>query len=151
MKKLIQKVFQTWQNQFTVSFIYLYQLLNYYDWSSFIRVQVQENDSGKEEDILFDIAHKLKKILESRTQVIEMCNQKYRFRMKYLSQLDFKTSDIDQDIMIDVILILWHKLKSTFQRIQTGAEDNFQYVSKLEDFSKVILIYLLNFIQQLNL
>ena len=76
MKKLIQKVFQTWQNQFTVSFIYLYQLLNYYDWSSFIRVQVQENDSGKEEDILFDIAHKLKKILESRTQVIEICNQK---------------------------------------------------------------------------
>ena len=49
-----------------------------------------------------------------------------------------KTSDIDQDIMIDVILILWRKLKTTFQRVQTGADDNFQYVSKLEDFSKVI-------------
>jgi hypothetical protein len=45
---------------------------------------------------------------------------------------------MDLDVIVDITLLLWRKCKDVFQKYQTGSEDNYRWVTKLENFSKVI-------------
>jgi len=47
---------------------------------------------------------------------------------------------MDLDVIVDVTLLLWRKCKDIFQKYQTGSEDNFKWVTKLENFSKWLFI-----------
>jgi hypothetical protein len=73
------------------------------------------NDVSKEEDYLANIAHKLLHTINFNSNV---------------AQADF-------DIMIDTTLMLWKKCKETFEKYQTGSHDNYLWVNKLENLSKV--------------
>jgi predicted metal-dependent HD superfamily phosphohydrolase len=70
----------------------------------------------REEDLLANIANKLMQVIS----------------------LKIKTEKIDLDIMIDTTLMLWKKCKEVFQKFQTGAQDNYRWVTKLENLGKVI-------------
>ena len=50
----------------------------------------------------------------------------------------FQPSQMDLDVIVDITLLLWRKCKDVFQKYQTGSEDNYRWVTKLENFSKVI-------------
>lgn len=75
-------------------------------------------ESFKEEDLLASIAHKLMHVIN----------------------LDIKDEKLDLDVMIDVTLLLWKKCKEVFQKHQTGTQDNYRWVAKLENLSKWLLI-----------
>jgi hypothetical protein len=42
--------------------------------------------------------------------------------------------------VVDTTLMLWKKCKDVLQKFQTGAQDNFKWINKLENFSKVDFI-----------
>ena len=48
-----------------------------------------------------------------------------------------KPEKTDLDVVVDVTLLLWKKCKDIFQKYQTGSQDNYRWVTKLENFSKV--------------
>jgi hypothetical protein len=73
------------------------------------------NEASKEEDYLANIAHKLLHVIN----------------------LNAKAVQFDFDIMIDTTLMLWKKCKETFEKYQTGSQDNHQWVNKLENLAKV--------------
>ncbi len=72
-------------------------------------------ESIREEDLLANVANKLMQVIN----------------------LNKKTEKLDLDIMIDTTLMLWKKCKDVFQRYQTGSQDNYRWVSKLDNFSRV--------------
>ena len=69
----------------------------------------------KEEDLLANIAHKLMHVITTNV----------------------KSDKLDLDIMIDITLLLWKKCKEVFQKYQTGSQDNYIWLSKLDNLSKV--------------
>lgn len=72
-------------------------------------------DSFKDEDLLANIANKLMQVIN----------------------LNIKSEKLDLDVMIDTTLLLWKRCKEVFQKYQTGAQDNYRWVTKLENLSKV--------------
>jgi hypothetical protein len=44
---------------------------------------------------------------------------------------------MDVDMVIDATMVLWARVKTVFQRNQTGAPDNFKYLAKIENASQV--------------
>jgi len=55
--------------------------------------------------------------------------------------LFLKPDKTDLDVVVDTTLLLWRKCKEAFQKHQTGAQDNYRWVSKLENMPKVSLCH----------
>lgn len=75
-------------------------------------------DPSKEEDILTNIAHQLLQIIES----------------------EIPPDEFDMDVVTDITLLLWRKCKEVFQRYQTGAQDNYKWIQKLDNLHKWLFI-----------
>jgi len=82
----------------------------------------QETESTKEEDLLTNVAFRLQIIMNAT--------------------IDKTTSDLD--LIIDTILLLWRKCKTAFEKYQTGSEENFRWVLKLDNK----WLYILNIVHE---
>ena len=58
-------------------------------------------------------------------------------KLMHVINLNTKSEKLDLDIMVDTTLLLWKKCKEVFQKHQTGSQDNYRWVTKLENLSKV--------------
>ena len=81
-----------------------------------------ETEAAREEDLLANIAFCLQKIMETHTE----------------------TTNTDFDLIIDTILLLWRKCRAAFEKWQTGSEENFRWVVKLDNK----WLYVLNIVHE---
>ncbi len=51
-----------------------------------------------------------------------------------------KPENVDLDIIVDTTLLLWRRCKEIFQKHQTGNEENYKWVFKLDNFAKWLFI-----------
>ena len=83
---------------------------------------LQETDLAKEEDLLANVAFRLQIIIKTTTG----------------------TTTTDLDFIIDTILLLWRKCRVVFEKCQTGSEENFRWVLKLDNK----WLYILNIVHE---
>lgn len=72
-------------------------------------VNSQETEPQKDEDYLSNIAYKILNIIES----------------------GMAPDQTDRDVILDTIIFLWKKCRDVFQKVQTGSEENFRWVSNI--------------------
>ena len=75
-------------------------------------------EDQKDEDLLLNVANRLQAIMDSK----------------------IPPEATDLDIIVDTTLLLWRKCKDIFQKFQTGSEENYRWVFKLENFGKWLFI-----------
>lgn len=97
-------------------------ILNFFDKISAAKESVREDH--KEEDLLLNIATKVMDIMETK----------------------IATQRAELDVIVDSTLILWRKCKEVFSKHQTGSDENYRWVLKLENFGK--WLYILNVVHE---
>lgn len=88
-------------------------------------VHSQETEPVKDEDYLTNIAYKILDIMES----------------------GLPPAQTDRDVIFDTILFLWKRCRDVFQKVQTGSEENFRWVSLLFDLIAETLFYKIWFLK----
>jgi len=78
----------------------------------------------KEEDLLLNISYRLMAIMDAET----------------------RPEAVDLDVIVDTTLLLWRRCKDVFQKHQTGNEENYKWVFKLDNFGK--WLFMLNVVHE---